>query len=306
MYKENEMDLESLNRILEEIQGGIILCNYNPLTRASEVVYMNPGWTEITGYTMEQLNAEKDGNPQALVFAEDKDGVDAKYVQQLNFGDTYELMYRITHRNGEIRWVIDKGVTSMLADGCIQNKSIITEVTQIKEREEYMALLAQTDQLTGLNNKVTFTRLAQSAIKRRSERRCALFIMDIDCFKQINDRYGHDFGDKVLAEAAAQMKSFFRSGDLLGRVGGDEFMVLMSDVATKKAVAEKAQALCEAIHGIKIPQRIHDPITVSVGISYGVVGRTYEAMFAEADAALYQAKDGGRNRYCIWGEAEKL
>lgn len=305
MKKEEQRNAEYLNDFLGDIQGGVILCNYNPETMAAEIVYANHGWADITGYTAEQLNAEKGGNPQALIFAEDKKIMDEKYMDQLRHGSAYELMYRIVHRNGKVCWVIDKGVTTTLPDGRLQNKSIVTDVTEIKEREQHMALLAQTDQLTGLNNKATFTLLAQNALNRRGENRCALLMLDIDSFKSVNDNRGHAFGDRVLEAVAEQMKAFFRSGDVLGRVGGDEFMVLMTDVAGEEAVEKKARALCAAIRSIKIPQVRHKPITVSVGVTLFMGGKPFETMFTEADTALYSAKSHGKNQYCIWQEFEK-
>lgn len=294
--------VENLVDFLGDIQGGIILCNYNTQTMAAETLYVNHSWSEITGYTLEQLRAEKGGNPQALVLAEDKKVMDEKYINQISLGNTYTLMYRIIHRSGMLRWVIDKGVTTILPDGRLQNKSIVTEVTEIKEREERMALLAQTDQLTGLNNKATFTLLVQNNLNRRSENRCALLMLDIDSFKSINDNSGHAFGDKVLEAVAQQMKSFFRNGDVLGRVGGDEFMVLMNDVCDAIAVEKKARALCAIIRTIKIPDHKHKQFTVSVGVSLFSEGKSFDTMFKEADSALYSAKAQGKNQYCIYQE----
>lgn len=190
-------------------------------------------------------------------------------MEQLRQGSSYELMYRIVHRSGKMCWVIDKGISSTLPDGRLQNKSVITEVTEIKEREERMASLAQTDQLTGLNNKATFTLLAQSALNLRSANLCALLMIDIDSFKSINDNSGHAFGDRVL-----------------------------------EAVEKKARALCAAISSIKIPKHKHKPITISVGISFFWDSKPFETIFAEADTSLYRAKGQGKNQCCIWHEQE--
>lgn len=300
MNEGEKLGVENLINFLGDIQGGIILCNYNTQTMTAETLYINRSWSDITGYTIEQLKTEKDGNPQALVLAEDKKIMDEKYMIQLTQGSTYKLMYRIVHRSGKVRWVIDNGVTTTLPDGTLQNKSIITEVTEIKEREEQMALLAQTDQLTGLNNKATFTLLVQNNLNRRGENRCALLMLDIDSFKTINDNSGHAFGDKVLEAVAQQMKSFFRNGDVLGRVGGDEFMVLMNDVADASAVEKKAKALCALIRTIKIPDHKHKQFTVSVGVTLFSEGKSFETMFKEADSALYSAKAQGKNQYCFF------
>ncbi|MEG0780650.1 MAG: GGDEF domain-containing protein, partial [Oscillospiraceae bacterium] len=182
-------------------------------------------------------------------------------------------------------------------DGRIQNQSIVTEVTAIKQREECMTLLAQTDQLTGLSNKATFARLAQTTLTRHSDCTHALLMLDIDGFKGINDSYGHSFGDQVLAAVARQLKEIFRSSDLIGRVGGDEFMVLMTDLSPDTEALGKTEALCRAIRGIQFESRAHPAITVSIGVSLFFGGKTFDSLSAEADEALYHAKENGKNQY---------
>lgn len=297
---QEEMNAERAYKILENIQGGVILCNYDMTAKDAEIIYINRGWTDITGYTLEQLNAEKKGNPQALLLTEDKAETDADYAQQLTVGNTYELLYRICHRGGEIRWVIDKGIIRPLPDGRIQNQSILTEVTAIKKREERMTLLAQTDQLTGLNNKVTFTLLAQTTLNRRGDCKYALLILDIDGFKGINDSYGHGFGDKVLVEVSQRLKETFRSSDIVGRIGGDEFMVLMTDVSLEEVALRKTRELCAAVHAIRFKEHDDAVINVSVGISVFQGSRPFESIFAEADNALYRAKGNGKNQYMLF------
>lgn len=293
----NQSDLQP-ETILNNIMGGIIICNYSSATLSSEVVYINTGWTAITGYTLEELAREKDGNPQALVFQDDKPRVDAEYSEQIGSGQ-YELMYRIVHKDGSMRWIIDKGVMKKLPGGDMQNQSIITEVTAIKEQEERLRLLAQIDQLTDLNNKATFTVLVQTVLSRQNERCHAMLLLDIDNFKGLNDSYGHAFGDKVLAAVAMRLKGLFRSRDVLGRIGGDEFMVLMTDVTSADAVTKKACKICRAVSEIRIPGTQHFPVTVSIGSAFFTDGKSYESLFDEADAALYRAKNNGKNQYVV-------
>lgn len=140
-------------------------CTYNPTILPARVVSTNHGWIDSMGYSMKQLQMEKSSSPQVLVLAEDKHRVDMQYKRQLHQGDTHELLYR-TLRNGILWWGIDKGVTCTLSYGKMQNESIITEVTAIKERDGRMALLVKTDQLTRLSNKITFMLLAQTMDKK--------------------------------------------------------------------------------------------------------------------------------------------
>lgn len=289
-----------LQAILNNIMGGVILCNFNCETQSSQVVYINSGWTKITGYTLEELNREKDGNPQALILSEDRENADREYREQIHQGSEYELMYRVLCKNGTVIWVIDKGVILPLPDGTYQNQSIITEVTKIKEQEEKLRLLAQIDQLTDLNNKATFSLMAQAVLTRQQNKLHALMMLDIDHFKCINDTWGHTFGDEVLEHLATRLKEFFRSRDVLGRVGGDEFLVLMTGVPSRETVVRKANELCAAIRGIKLAGHPHPPITVSIGVAFSQPGLPYDALFEQADAALYRAKNRGRDNYALY------
>lgn len=299
MDDKKDVNTETLIDFLENIQGGVILCNYNTVTCSSEVIYTNKEWKNITGYSTKQLRIEKNGNPQSLVLTKDKDAINKSYEDQLRKGTTYELMYRIMRHDGSIRWIIDKGTTTTLDNGIIQNKSIITDVTKIKEQEEYMTTLARIDQLTNLNNKTTFTLLAQSYINQHNKSQSALLMLDIDSFKNINDTQGHGFGDLVLKAVAMQMKMHFRTSDILGRIGGDEFMVLMTNVANKNDVVNKTKALCDAIRGIEISNYNQSAITISIGVSYHCENKSYETMFTEADKALYKAKARGKDQ-CVF------
>ncbi|MEG0377704.1 MAG: sensor domain-containing diguanylate cyclase [Eubacterium sp.] len=280
--------------LLERMRGGVSRCNFDPRTKSSQVVYMNRGWAEITGYSNEQLTQEKNGNPQALIFPEDKAQADAGYAAQIKCGGEYELLYRILRRDGQIRWVVDKGSVTALPDGTLQNQSTITEVTKIKEHEERFMLLAQQDQLTELLGKATFTAQVQTVLSRQSDKLHALLMLDIDGFKEVNDRFGHAAGDKVLEAVATQLKEQFRSRDVLGRVGGDEFMVFMPYIPNPQIAVQKAEELCRTISQMEKPKV--PSVTVSLGVAFSTAGKDFETLFDEADTALYRAKNKGKNQ----------
>lgn len=293
--------MDSYENILDNIMGGVIICDFDQTTLTSKVVYLNRGWTEITGYTVDELTNLHNGNPQALIHPLDKFETDEQYNEQIRYGNTYELMYRIMHKNGNIRWVVDKGIIKFLPNGIIQNQSIITEVTVIKEREEHLLQLAQTDLLTDLNNKATVTMLVKNTLQRQNEKNHALMVIDIDGFKSVNDTYGHAFGDKVLQFVAGKMKELFRNRDILGRVGGDEFMILMTDVPNIDVVIKKAENLCHEIQAASFSQMDNKSITISIGISFCPVNSfTFDELFTQADSALYQVKSKGRNGYLVY------
>jgi diguanylate cyclase (GGDEF)-like protein/PAS domain S-box-containing protein len=162
------------------------------------------------------------------------------------------------------------------------------------EAREMLATLASTDELTGLANYRTFHERLGSEVERaqRHGRELSLIVIDIDIFKAINDEHGHPVGDAVLAEVAGRLAGQGRDSDLLARVGGEEFAWLLpeTDAASAVAVAERAR------HTIADdPFELAGTVTISAGVCSLEDGAGAESLLRFADAALYSAKNGGRN-----------
>ena len=159
-----------------------------------------------------------------------------------------------------------------------------------------LAELASTDTLTGLPNRRVFLERARTelALARRSGRPLSLLMLDIDHFKRVNDEHGHDVGDRALRLFAATTTGVVRQTDALGRLGGEEFGVLLPDTLADGAelVAEKLRAAVASARGEGVP-----PLTVSIGLAQlHRSDRELDNLLRRADAALYAAKDGGRDR----------
>ena len=183
--------------------------------------------------------------------------------------------------------------------GCIL-KFISQDSVEAQYHEEIYQL-ATHDALTELCNRRHFTELADKEIARalRHARPLSLCILDVDLFKPVNDRYGHNSGDEVLRQIGALVRRHARSDDLPARIGGEEFALLLPECGIDAAVAF-AERLREAVAATAFapggePQRI----TVSIGVAALGPGRSDRpALMAAADAALYRAKHEGRNRVC--------
>jgi diguanylate cyclase (GGDEF)-like protein len=183
--------------------------------------------------------------------------------------------------------------------GCIL-KFISQDSVEAQYHEEIYQL-ATHDALTELCNRRHFTELADKEIARalRHARPLSLCILDVDLFKPVNDRYGHNSGDEVLRQIGALVRRHARSDDLPARIGGEEFALLLPECGIDAAVAF-AERLREAVAATAFapggePQRI----TVSIGVAALGPGRgDRPALMAAADAALYRAKHEGRNRVC--------
>ena len=126
----------------------------------------------------------------------------------------------------------------------------------------------------------------------------AFIILDIDHFKNINDSYGHQYGDEVLKSVAAVLKETFRSDDIKGRLGGDEMVVLMKYVSSKQLVTEKLKLIARRLSEI---EKDGKPLTVSIGVSFfREHGNNYQELYKTADIALYRVKERGRNGYTFY------
>jgi diguanylate cyclase (GGDEF)-like protein len=166
---------------------------------------------------------------------------------------------------------------------------------ELNEANETIARLARTDALTGLANRRTLDETFAREIARaeRLGGDLSVAFADLDHFKSINDRYGHIAGDEVLARAAAVFKSQSRPYDLAARYGGEEFILVLPGTSAGDAVAI-AERIRQEIADLQVPGG--PQITISLGVAGWMPGETPEELIARADAALYQAKNAGRNR----------
>lgn len=173
------------------------------------------------------------------------------------------------------------------------------DITEEKQELESLKAKVNKDSVTGVYNKQTTHNLIDAYLNGEGRGgRHALLVIDIDDFKGINDALGHRQGDAIILTLAEKMKAMFRSEDIIGRIGGDEFMVLIKNVVDMELVAEKAKNICN-IFQEEINERYTD-ITVSnsVGIAiYGKDGMTYEDLYEAADRALYRCKDEGKGTF---------
>lgn len=158
---------------------------------------------------------------------------------------------------------------------------------------------SERDSMTGISNKSTTEKLIDQALHRESEQTHALFLFDIDNFKGINDQFGHMAGDAVILKIAEILRDTFRTGDVVGRIGGDEFAVLLKSIPDDSLVKQKASEIIAAVENAQF-EEIMD-ITISIGISLSKThGDNFSQLYQTADKALYQAKNCGKNQFSIY------
>lgn len=179
------------------------------------------------------------------------------------------------------------------------------DMTEHKQAQTVLEGLAARDGLTGLFNRRTFDDMLSREWQRarRDRRPLALIMLDVDHFKRYNDRFGHPQGDECLRQVANVLQaSLFRPGDIAARYGGEEFVLLLP-AADGDGAAQVAERVCVRLRQLALPHPAseHEIVTVSQGIASGTPDgeKTPASLLAAADAALYQAKHAGRNRFVI-------
>lgn len=179
----------------------------------------------------------------------------------------------------------------------------IGKINNIQESQE-LADKANLDLLTSCLNKVTFETYARTLMNVKTLTGQHVFmIIDIDNFKAVNDNLGHFFGDIVLKEIATKLKRIFRESDYIGRIGGDEFAVVLKNLDNGKTVLKKIKSVLEDIDTTYKGNNTNYRISASIGISlYPQHGRNYDEIYQNADSALYNSKFKGKNTYTIYDE----
>lgn len=199
---------------------------------------------------------------------------------------------------------LQAGAQDFLTKGGVGESELLRSMRFAMERkraETRLTYLAHHDQLTGLVNRASLRERLGRALNRaeRGERRVALLFMDLDRFKQINDTFGHEVGDRLLLDFAHRLRSCARPGDTMGRLGGDEFALVVENVETGEAAEEVARAI---LHALKDPfalGAVTQRVTTSIGIAISTPGDDVETLLERADEAMYRAKRAGRGTYSL-------
>lgn len=183
--------------------------------------------------------------------------------------------------------------------------NLITKIVDRKQKTE-LQQKADTDLLTGLTNKAATIRLIKEYMAQNPNGTGVLFVIDIDNFKKINDTMGHAFGDEVLKELGHQLRSMFRAMDVVGRFGGDEFMVFMSDVKDSAAIKRNGDRLRDFFRSFKAGEYVKYSVTASIGAAvFSENGKDFESLFKTADKAVYVVKKRGKNDVAFYDDVKE-
>jgi len=279
--------------------------------QSGRFTYVSPSVQRLLGYTVAEVLAqpiEESLTPEsALRMREAMQDKLARFAagERGNLTTVSEVEQR--RRDGHV--VHTEVVTTYLLDDAGKPVSILgvsRDVTERKKAERELDKLAQIDELTGLANRRHFMLLAEQELSRmvRYGGVLSVLMMDIDHFKQVNDTYGHHTGDLVLRELGRLCRETLRDVDSVGRIGGEEFAVMLPQTNGTRAL-EVAERLRQVIERAEVPLERGLPLhfTLSIGVTtMSDVNANIDSLLDQADKALYRAKRGGRNRVCVHGE----
>ncbi|MFL9840871.1 diguanylate cyclase [Sphingomonas sp. ST-64] len=282
---------EARYRLIAEHASDAVLT----VDRDGRVLFASPSVRELSGYPPEGLVGATSFD---MIFEPDRARVRDAHQQIIDQPDTtHRFEYRGITATGGVRWFESTARAVRDADGEVATiVTIVREVSQRKAREADLQRQASTDPMTGVLNRRAFQERIDQHRRRTPELPAALALFDLDNFKQVNDGYGHDAGDAALLVFADVLRASLRVEDVIGRLGGEEFAVLLPGLS-----ASAALAACERVRNSLQDTRIHSAesgfsITVSAGVAPIRAELSSDEVFRRADAALYRAKSRGRNR----------
>ena len=257
----------------------------------------------LFGYTPEELSCLFRNSFLAMTTTEGREILQNSLVN----GEDIQCVFPVCHKDGHTLWMLNRAVRHTTADGDTCIHGILVEISRLRqaydlERKAVLALKekAQKDSLTQIYNASTARKLAETYIAD-SDASAALLIIDLDDFKHINDQYGHMFGDAVLVQTAKIIKKLFRSEDVVGRIGGEEFIVLMKGTTDLGIIRNRCNKLNELLQRMFGDQVTDCKPSCSIGVALlPQHADSYFTLFCCADQALYYAKAHGKQQHALY------
>ena len=295
--KLNEDQLKISANVFKYAREGIIITDADVT-----ILIINDSFTQVTGYTREEALGK---NPSFLASGHHNPGFYSAMWQELNRKGHWYGEITNKRKNGEIYIQFLSITTSYDSNGQVKNYvGIFSDITKQKENLKKLEHIAHYDALTQLPNRVLLRdRLNQLMIQSvRRKQYLAVVFLDLDGFKEVNDQYGHQIGDILLSTMAKRLNSSLREGDSIARIGGDEFIAVLSDL---EHIDDSLPYLTRLLHAASTPvmiQKHEIQLSASLGVAFYFGDKNIDAelLIRRADQAMYQAKLAGKNQYYIF------
>jgi len=292
----DQQQLMLLRTALSATANGVFITD-----KSGHILWVNKAFTLVTGYEeQEALGA----TPRILSSGMHDSAFYKKLWQDISRGEVWRNEMADRHKDGS-EFFVRQTITPILdSHGKVSHFiAILEDISAEKEAEARIEHMAHYDSLTQLPNRALFLdRLRQAlSLARRSDRPVALMFLDLDRFKSVNDTLGHHAGDLLLQQVAARLKACVRESDTVARLAGDEFTVLLPDMALKEdavRLAEKIIAAFAAPFDLE-GHAVHSSTSIGIAL-FPKDANDEEGMLKRSDAAMYVAKEGGRNKYAFF------
>ena len=303
MSKKYEEENQRLTAIINSMNCAVVVTYAN-----GSIQMMNPLAEALTGWKQEEAYGKDLGEVVTLIDKDMDEVIDNLATQAIQAGKVLSLPdnCNLLAKDGKIIPIGDSVAPIRDVDGNISGAVLmLQDITKRKQAEAQLLRNACHDPLTALPNRVLFIDRLRQTIersRRRNDYNFAVLFLDLDGFKQINDRFGHSIGDDFLVAIARRLESCLRSGDTVARFGGDEFAVLLEDI---KDVTDATNVAKRILETLSLPLKLNGNQiipTASIGIALSSHG--YEEpqnLIRDADIAMYRAKRQGKARYGIFG-----
>ncbi|MGZ8270991.1 MAG: EAL domain-containing protein [Methylophilus sp.] len=259
------------------------------------IIGINKGYSEITGYSEEEVLGTTPivfqvGEHKLWQYLSSAGKWSGEVINHRRNGQQYHERLTITVVRNPQRKIINY-------------VGVFSDITEIKQSQSKLYQLVNHDPLTGLPNRRLINELFEHAIRRaqREEHKIAILFVDLDRFKAINDTLGHAIGDKLLLEVSRRIQHTLRQSDVVGRLGGDEFLIIMDSIQNSEDAAIKAKNILSTLHSEFLIEGKELYISASIGISiFPGDGTDVDSIIKAADIAMYQVKNNGKNNYCFY------
>ena len=283
-------------RMVEQVPAVVYAGDADP---AQPPEYVSPRLRQFLGYTPQEWSSTP-GLWLERLHSADRETVLARYGAHLATPseEPLTITYRLHRRDGELVWVRDQFTITTDGQGRRFRRGVLVDVTREKRLEEELEHQAFHDPLTQLANLRLFRIRIDDRLRRRAPRSGAVVFLDLDDFKTVNDSLGHGAGDRLLEEAARRIVTCLRPADTAGRMGGDEFAILIDEVDDRgqaEWIAERVRLRLSEPYDLA-PGHGHIVTGASFGVAMLTDGDSTEAVLRAADLAMYAAKDAGKSR----------
>lgn len=288
----SRQSLQLADKVFESTLEGIVITDQNGVIQS-----VNPAFSRITGYSRDEVIGQ---TPAILKSGRQSADFYEHMWRQLK-ADGYWQGEVVNRRKSGLLYTEHLTITGIPDGfgGVRHYVAVFSDITQRKQAEERLHFLANHDALTGLPNRTLFGEKLQSAIEQAREhgQRLALMFIDLDRFKLINDTLGHQAGDELLIKIAARLQAEAPAGSTVARLAGDEFTLLLPNAGLPNSVASLAQDILDGIAGeVVLGGSSKVFVSASLGIAvYPEDGSSADSLLVNADAAMYRAKNRGKN-----------